>query len=53
LDLTEEITQEWEKWIHTDAYSLKDMGLLNGWTTEGMLYLTYFQSLDNSWFNLL
>jgi len=52
-DFAEDIRQEREKWEVTDNNSLTDIGLINGWATEGMLYLTFFQNLDNSWFNLL
>ena len=52
-DLTEEIGQEWEKWEKTNNDSLTDMGLLNGWTSEGLFYLTFIFNIDNSWINLL
>ena len=51
--LTEEIGKEWEKWKVSDYRSLTNMGILNGWATEGLLYLTLFQNLDHSWLNLL
>ena len=53
LDLTGEIEKEWEKWQKGNYSSITNMGLLNGWATEGMLYLTFFHNLDKSWFNLL
>ena len=53
LDLTEEIEKEWSKWKETNNDSLTDMGLLKGWTAEGMLYLTKIHNHDVSWINLL
>jgi len=53
IDLSEELAQEWEKWTETENNTLKDMGLLKGWTNEGLLYLTNLQRLDVSWLNLL
>ncbi len=53
LDLTEEISQEWEKWKKSDNNSLIDMGLLSGWTMEGLLHLNSINKLDISWINLL
>ena len=52
-NLTEEIRQEWERRDESDDKSLINMGLLNGWANEGMLFLTFFNNLDKSWFNLL
>ena len=51
--LTEKIRQGWEIWNETDTSSLANMGLLNGWAAEGMLYLTFFHNLDKAWLNLL
>jgi len=53
MDLAEEIGREWKKWEEDDIYTISNMGLLNGWTAEGMLYLTCFHNLDKSWLNLL
>ena len=53
INLSEEIAQEWKKWKETENNILKEMGLLNGWTAEGLLYLTGFHQQDVSWFNLL
>jgi len=53
LDLSDEIRQEWEKWEEADNNALTDMGLLKGWAAEGMLYLTRFHNLDNSWIKLI
>ena len=53
IDLTEKIGKEWEKWKESDCKSLTNMGILTGWATEGLLYLTFFQNLDQSWVNLL
>ena len=53
VDLSEEIAQEWEKWKETENNNLNDMGLLKGWTAEGMLHLTNHHHLDISWINLL
>ena len=52
-DLTKEIGQEWQMWKETDNNPRMNMGLLNGWTAEGLFYLTCFHDLDNSWLNLL
>jgi len=53
MDLNEEIAREWEKWKETENNTLNDMGLLKGWTTEGLLHLTNLHHLDVSWLNLL
>ena len=53
INLAEEMVKEWEKWENFDNSTLKDMGLLNGWTTEGMLYLSFFHKHDVSWIKLL
>ncbi len=53
MDLTKEIEKEWDKWKETDISTLKDMGLLKGWTADGLLYLTSFCQQDISWLKLL
>jgi len=53
LNLTDEIEKEWEEWKESEDNLLTDMGLLNGWTNEGLLNLTCFHNLDNSWMQLL
>ena len=53
IDLTEEIRQEWTKWKEADIITTTNMGLMNGWTAEGLLYLTCFHNIGNSWLNLL
>jgi hypothetical protein len=53
MDLSKEIAQEWEKWEETDNNSLINMGLLNGWTKEGLLHLTFLNKNNISWLNLL
>ena len=53
IDLTQEIAQEWEKWKKSDNSLLTDIGLLNGWTAEGMLNLTSFHAHNVSWIKLL
>jgi len=53
MDLTEEIDKEWEKWKVSENKALIDIGLMNGWASEGMLYLTTFNNLGISWLNLI
>ena len=53
MELSEEIGKEWKKWEEPDRNLLMNMGLLNGWTAEGLLYLTFFHQHDISWINLL
>ena len=53
MDLTEEIDLEWEDWKEKENHSLTDMGLLNGWANEGLLYLSYTRQKDYSLMNLL
>ena len=53
VHLTEKIGLEWKKWEESDNNSLTDMGLLKGWVTEGLLYLTFSEKQDTSWINLL
>ena len=53
MDLTNEIEKEWGIWKNMDNNPLLYIGLLNGWTAEGLLYLTYFHNLNKSWLNLL
>ena len=53
MDLSDEIGKEWKAWIESDNNSLINMGLLNGWAAEGMLYMTYYNNLDASWIKLL
>ena len=52
-DLTEEIEKEWENRQESDINTFTETGLLNGWTAEGMLYMTFVHNLDKSWLNLL
>ena len=52
-NFTKEIEQEWRKWEEVDYDDIADMGLLKGWTAEGMLNLMYFHNLDKSWLNIL
>jgi len=53
LDLTNEIKSEWIKWEESDKGTLTDTGLLKGWASKGMLHLTFFHGVDNSWLNIL
>ena len=53
MDFTEEIEKEWKIRKEPDSQTLSDMGLLHGWTNEGLLHLTFFHNLDNSWLKLL
>ena len=67
LDLTAEIEKEWEEWGKSGKLEIPnqvregkmennsqlDMGLLNGWTAEGLLYLTALDKTTLSWMNLL
>jgi hypothetical protein len=53
MDLSKEMAQEWEKWEEMDNNSLINMGLLNGWTKEGLLHLTFLNKNNISWLNLL
>jgi len=53
IDLTEEIGKEWKNWEETDDKRLADIGLLKGWTNEGLLFLSRFHKQDISWINLL
>ena len=53
LDLSKEIVQEWEKCTESDNNTLSDMGLLNGWTSKALLYLTFLYKHDVSWIKLL
>jgi hypothetical protein len=54
IDLTKEIGLEWKTWEESDSNNtLTNTGLLNGWTTEGLFYLTFFKNLCNSWIKLL
>ena len=53
LDLTEEIEKEWAKWKETNNDPQTNMGLLNGWTSEGLLYLSSFNNQNITWINLL
>ena len=52
-DLSDDIEQEWKKWEEADTKTLTDMGLLKGWAAEGMMYMTRFHNLDNSWIKLI
>ena len=52
IELIEEINQEWEKWKANENHFLMDMGLLKGWTNEGLLYLSYTYQKEYSWLNL-
>ena len=49
----EAIGQEWQNRKEPDNNVLTNMGLLNGWAAEGMLYLTRFYNLDDAWMKLL
>jgi len=54
MDLTKEIEQEWKNRKEPDNNANTNMGLLNGWAAEGMLYLTRFYNLSDEWMkNLL
>jgi len=53
FDLTEEISREWKKWEETDNNTLMNVGLLNGWTSEALLHLTFSGKMNVSWINLL
>ena len=53
MDLTEEIGRERKKWEEASKISITNMGILDGWAFEAMLYLTFFHNIDKSWFNLL
>ena len=52
-DLKKEIEMEWAKWEDSNNDLLTDMGLQNGWSAEGLLYLTFFFNYDVSWIDLL
>jgi len=52
IDLTEKINLEWEKWKEIENHSLSNMGLLNGWTSEGLMYLLHMHQTDFSWLQL-
>jgi hypothetical protein len=53
IDLSEKIGQEWKKWEEMNNNFQRDMGMLKGWASEGLLYLTSVHPHDISWFNLL
>ena len=53
MDLADVIGQECDNHKESDKDSLTDMGLLKGWTMEGLLYLTFRNKFDVSWLNLL
>lgn len=53
-DLTYMIEQEWDKWKKPNNNPpLTEIGLLKGWTAEGLLRLTSIDKHDTSWINLL
>ncbi len=52
-NLSKKIEQEWEKWEESNNNSLISMGLLNGWTSKGLLSLTSISKGNTSWLNLL
>ena len=53
MDLMDKIEKEWKNWEKLDNNSQANMGLLNGWTSEGLLHLSFFHQHDISWINLL
>jgi len=53
MDLNEKIAQEWKNWEELKNNSLTDIGLLKGWTAEGLLHLIYSHNHDVSWISLL
>ena len=53
MDLTEEIGKERANRKASGTDLLTDMGLLNGWTMEGLSYLTSIEKQETSWINLL
>jgi len=53
IDFTEKISLEWENRKSTDNSSTDNIGLLNGWTSEALLHLTFSNNINTSWINLL
>lgn len=53
LDLTKKIEKEWIQWKEFDKDVIIDLGLLKGWTMEGLLYLASVNKNNISWINLL
>ncbi len=53
MELTQKIEAEWRRWEMSDYNIPMGMGISNGWSGQGLLYLTLYHGLDISWINLM